>query len=198
VREVFFRGLQRLAFSRGSANSRAAKYAAMARFLQRTPHMPRASISELLAASPLMRPNERDHSLGAARELHVFRDDDGLKGKVHKGLRSPQARSGGLGAKLSKLLSERTGSGRRACLTGGKTAFVSDVRVLSPPRFTRAMEPGPTAGSSPMASISSVTAQEQTARRGSSTTVSMTRLRPTRERAELASLRGRRKGVRVR
>ena len=75
-----------------------------------------------------MRPNERDHSLSAARELHVFRDDDGLKGKVHKGLRSPRARSGGLGAKLSKLMSERTGSGQRARLTGGKTAFVSDAR----------------------------------------------------------------------
>jgi len=89
--------------------------------------MPKASISELLAASPLMRPNERDHSLSAARELHVFRDDDGLKGKVHKGLRSPQARSG-LGAKLSKLMSERKRSGRRARLMGGKTAFVSDAR----------------------------------------------------------------------
>src|SRR5574338_320353 len=90
--------------------------------------MPKASISELLAASPLMRPNERDHSLSAARELHVFRDDDSLKGKVHKGARPAHARSGGLGAKLSKLVSERKWSGRRARLRGGKTAFVSDPR----------------------------------------------------------------------
>lgn len=90
--------------------------------------MPKASISELLAASPLMRPNERDHGLNAARDVHVFRNDDGLKGKVHKGVRSPPARSGGLGAKLSKLMSERKGSGRRARLNGGKTAFVSDAR----------------------------------------------------------------------
>src|SRR5690242_3407336 len=90
--------------------------------------MPKASISELLAVSPLMRPNERDHALNAAREVHVFRDDDGLKGKVHRGLRSTPARSGGLGAKLSKLVAERKGSGRRARLKGGKTAFVSDAR----------------------------------------------------------------------
>jgi len=90
--------------------------------------MPKASISELLAASPLMRPNERDHTLSAAREVHVFRDDDGLKGKVHKGRRSPNARSGGLGAKLSKLMSERKASGRRARLKSGKSAFVSDPR----------------------------------------------------------------------
>ncbi|MBY0566048.1 MAG: DUF3363 domain-containing protein [Hyphomonadaceae bacterium] len=75
-----------------------------------------------------MRPNERDHGLNAARDVQVFRNDDGLKGKVQKGARSPNARSGGLGAKLSKLMSERKGSGRRARLTGGKTAFVSDVR----------------------------------------------------------------------
>lgn len=90
--------------------------------------MPKASISELLAASPLMRPNDRDHQLSAARELHVFRDDDGLKGKVQKGSRPAYARSGGLGAKLSKLMSERKGSGRRARLRGGKTAFASDPR----------------------------------------------------------------------
>lgn len=75
-----------------------------------------------------MRPNEREHQLSAARELHVFRDDDALKGKVHKRTPSQQARSGGLGAKLSKLMSERKGSGRRARLRGGKTAFVSDPR----------------------------------------------------------------------
>lgn len=75
-----------------------------------------------------MRPHERDHQLSAARELNVFRDDDGLKGKVHKSVRTPSARSGGLGAKLSKLIAERKGSGRRARLRGGKTAFVSDPR----------------------------------------------------------------------
>ncbi len=90
--------------------------------------MPKASISELLAASPLMRPNDRDHEFSAARELRVFRDDDALKGKVHKRAQTQHARSGGLGAKLSKLMSERKGSGRRARLRGGKTAFASDPR----------------------------------------------------------------------
>lgn len=90
--------------------------------------MPKASISELLAASPLMRPNEHDYGLNAARDIHVFRSDDGLKGKVQKGVAPPPPRSGRLGAKLSKLVSERKGSGRRARLNGGKTAFVSDVR----------------------------------------------------------------------
>lgn len=74
-----------------------------------------------------MRPNERDHELNAARDVHVFRNDDGLKGKVQKGAQSPP-RSGRLGAKLSKLMSERKGTGRRARLSGGKTAFVTDVR----------------------------------------------------------------------
>lgn len=90
--------------------------------------MPKASISEMLRTSPLMRPNERDHALNAAREMHVFREHDGVRGTVHKGRTSSNARSGAFGAKLSRLLSERQSSGRRARLGGGKTAFVSDAR----------------------------------------------------------------------
>lgn len=90
--------------------------------------MPKASISELLASSPLMRPYEREHDLSAVRELQVFRSDDGVKGKVHKRARLDGVRSGGLGAKLSKLMAERKGAGRRARLHGGKTAFVADTR----------------------------------------------------------------------
>ncbi|MBC7767421.1 MAG: DUF3363 domain-containing protein [Phycisphaerales bacterium] len=90
--------------------------------------MPKASISEMLRTSPLMRPNERDHALNAAREVHVFRENDGVRGTVQKGRGSPSARSGNLGAKLSKLVSERKWSGQRARLTGGKTAFAADPR----------------------------------------------------------------------
>ena len=90
--------------------------------------MPKASISELLRSSPLMRPHDRDHSLNAAREMHVFRDDDGVRGTVQKGKSSPNARSGRIGAKLSKLISERKGSGHRARLKGVKTAFALDKR----------------------------------------------------------------------
>lgn len=78
--------------------------------------------------SPLMRPNERDHELSAVRDLQVFRHDDAVKGKVHKRVRLEGVRSGGLGAKLSKLMSERKGAGRRARLNGGKTAFAADAR----------------------------------------------------------------------
>lgn len=90
--------------------------------------MPKASISEMLRTSPLMRPNERDHVLNAAREMHVFRDQDGVRGTVHKGRAASEARSGALGAKLSKLVSERRASGRRARLPGAKTAFAADTR----------------------------------------------------------------------
>ncbi len=90
--------------------------------------MPKASISEMLRTSPLMRPNERDHALNAAREMHVFRENDGVRGVVRKGRGSPSPRSGDLGAKLSKLISERKWGGQRARFTGGKTAFAADPR----------------------------------------------------------------------
>ncbi len=90
--------------------------------------MPKASISEMLRTSPLMRPNERDHALNAAREMHVFRENDGVRGTVQKGRGSPSERSGKLGAKLSKLISERKWSGQRARLRSGKTAFATDPR----------------------------------------------------------------------
>ena len=90
--------------------------------------MPKASISEMLRTSPLMRPNERDHALNAAREMHVFRENDGVRGVVQKGPGSPSTRSGDLGAKLSKLISERKWSGQRARLNSGKTAFAADPR----------------------------------------------------------------------
>lgn len=90
--------------------------------------MPKASISEMLRTSPLMRPNERDHALNAAREMHVFRENDGVRGVVQKGRGSPSARSGDLGAKLSKLISERKWSGQRTRLRSGKTAFAADPR----------------------------------------------------------------------
>jgi type IV secretory pathway VirD2 relaxase len=90
--------------------------------------MPKASLSETLRTSPLMRPNERDHALLAVRDMQVFRDHDMVRGTVSKGRSSPSARSGRLGAKLSKLLSERSGSGRRARAKGLKTAFTADAR----------------------------------------------------------------------
>lgn len=90
--------------------------------------MPKASISELLQSSPLMRPSEHLSAPSAVRDLHVFRDDDGLKGKVHKRLQGREPRGGDLGAKLSKLMSERRGNGQRARLTRGKTAFAGDPR----------------------------------------------------------------------
>jgi type IV secretory pathway VirD2 relaxase len=90
--------------------------------------MPKASLSEMLRTSPLMRPNERDHALLAVRDMQVFREDDRVRGTVQKGRGSSSVRSGNLGAKLSKLISERTGSGRRARLKGGKTAFSADAR----------------------------------------------------------------------
>lgn len=82
----------------------------------------------MLRTSPLMRPNERDHALIAVRDMQVFRENDIVRGTVNKGRNSPNARSGNLGGKLSKLMSERKGSGRRARLKGGKTAFAADKR----------------------------------------------------------------------
>lgn len=151
--------------------------------------MPKASISELLVASPLMRPNERDHQLSAARELHVFRDDNALKGKVHKGTSSQQARSGGLGAKLSKLMSARKGSGRRARLRGGKTAFLSDPRQRVVATVFYQSHGGGAAGRLiAHASTWSATAPAPMARRASFMTAIATRLMRTR-----ASRNGRRR-----
>lgn len=90
--------------------------------------MSKASISEMLRTSPLMRPNERDHTLAAVRDLQVFRNEDVVRGMVQKGRGFPRQRSGNLGAKLSKLMSERKGSGRRARLSVAKTASNVDVR----------------------------------------------------------------------
>lgn len=90
--------------------------------------MPKASISEMLSASPLMRPLDREQAPIAVRDMQVFRADDGLKGRVQKGRTSGLTRSGGLGGRLSKLMSERRLSGRRARFKGGKTAFIQDAR----------------------------------------------------------------------
>lgn len=76
--------------------------------------MPKASISELLASSPLMRPASRDQALNAARERMVFRDEDNLKGRVDGAARPARMKSGRMGARLSKLVSERSNSGARA------------------------------------------------------------------------------------
>lgn len=89
--------------------------------------MPKASVSEMLRTSPLMRPNERDHALNAVRDMQVFRDNDIVRGTVSKGRKSPNARSGDLGAQLSKLMSERKANGRRNRLKGANT-FAADAR----------------------------------------------------------------------
>ncbi len=90
--------------------------------------MPKASVSEMLRTSPLMRPNERDHALVAVRDMQVFRDNDIVRGTVSKGRKSPNARSGNLGAQLSKLMSERRASGRRARFKSASTALAADAR----------------------------------------------------------------------
>lgn len=87
--------------------------------------MPKASVSEMLRTSPLMRPNERDHALNAVRDMQVFRDNDVVRGTVSRGRKSPNARSGNLGAQLSKLMSERRANGRRSRLGA---AFAIDPR----------------------------------------------------------------------
>ncbi len=90
--------------------------------------MPKASVSEMLRTSPLMRPNERDHALAAVRDMQVFRDNDIVRGTVSKGRQSPNARSGNLGTQLSKLMSESRARGRRTRFRGANAAFGADVR----------------------------------------------------------------------
>ena len=90
--------------------------------------MPQASLSERLKASALIKPSAAPHDLNAARDMSVFRSEDGLQGKIKKGRGvTGRARSGALGGRLSELL-----SGRRAPMrfraNGGNTAFANDKR----------------------------------------------------------------------
>lgn len=68
------------------------------------------------------------HNIAAVRDMAVFRDEDGLTGKVHKsGASSGRARSGALGGQLSKLLSGRRPGGRFHA-GGANAAFAQDKR----------------------------------------------------------------------
>jgi len=90
--------------------------------------MTKASLSERLKTSALVRPNDVAHHLAAVRDMAVFRDEDGLTGKVHKTRAvSGRARSGALGGQLSKLLSGRR-TGARVRAGGANAAFVQDRR----------------------------------------------------------------------
>jgi hypothetical protein len=90
--------------------------------------MAKASLSERLKTSALVRPNEVMHNIAAVRDMAVFRDEDGLTGKVHKtGASSGRARSGALGGQLSKLLSGRRPGGRFRA-NGANAAFAQDPR----------------------------------------------------------------------
>jgi len=89
--------------------------------------MAKASLSERLKTSALVLPNDGE-ALAAVRDMAVFRDEDGIVGKVHKtrGV-SGRARSGALGGQLSKLLAGRRPGGRfRAA--GANAAFARDKR----------------------------------------------------------------------
>ena len=60
--------------------------------------MPQASLSERLKASALIKPSAAPHDLNAARDMSVFRSEDGLQGKIKKGRGvTGRARSGALG-----------------------------------------------------------------------------------------------------
>jgi type IV secretory pathway VirD2 relaxase len=90
--------------------------------------MAKASLSERLKTSALVRPSEVMHNIAAVRDMAVFRDEDGLVGKVHKRRAlSGRARSGALGGKLSKLLSGRRPGGRFRA-KGANAAFAQDGR----------------------------------------------------------------------
>ena len=90
--------------------------------------MAKASLSERLKTSALVRPSEVMHNIAAVRDMAVFRDEDGLTGKVHKtGASSGRARSGALGGQLSKLLSGRRPGGRFRA-SGANAAFAQDPR----------------------------------------------------------------------
>jgi len=90
--------------------------------------MAKASLSERLKTSALVRPIDVAHALAAVRDMAVFRDEDAVAGKVHK-TRSPsgRARSGALGGQLSKLLSGRRPGGRLRA-GGANAAFAQDKR----------------------------------------------------------------------
>ena len=90
--------------------------------------MPKASLSERLKTSALVRPNDGTHALAAVRDMAVFREEDALAGKVNKTRAlSGRARSGALGGQLSKLLSGRRPGGRFRA-GGANAAFAQDKR----------------------------------------------------------------------
>lgn len=90
--------------------------------------MAKASLSERLKTSALVRPSEVMHNIAAVRDMAVFRDEDGVTGKVHKTRAlSGRARSGALGGQLSKLLSGRRPGGRFRA-NGANAAFAQDGR----------------------------------------------------------------------
>ncbi|MEQ1491675.1 MAG: DUF3363 domain-containing protein [Terricaulis sp.] len=90
--------------------------------------MAKASLSERLKTSALVRPSEAMHTIAAVRDMAVFRDEDGLVGKVHRARAlSGRSRSGALGGQLSKLLSGRR-PGRRFRAGGANAAFAQDPR----------------------------------------------------------------------
>jgi len=90
--------------------------------------MAKASLSERLKTSALVRPSEVMHNLAAVRDMAVFRDEDGVTGKVHKTRSSSgRARSGALGGQLSKLLSGRRPGGRFRA-NGANAVFARDSR----------------------------------------------------------------------
>ena len=90
--------------------------------------MAKASLSERLKTSALVRPNDLAHALAAVRDMSVFREEDTLTGKVQKTRSaSGRARSGALGGQLSKLLSGRRPGGRFRA-GGANAAFTQDKR----------------------------------------------------------------------
>jgi len=90
--------------------------------------MAKASLSERLKASALVRPSDVMHNIAAVRDMGVLRHEDGLTGKVHKTRAlSGRARSGALGGQLSKLLSGRRPGGRFRA-SGANAAFAQDPR----------------------------------------------------------------------
>jgi type IV secretory pathway VirD2 relaxase len=90
--------------------------------------MAKASLSERLKTSALVRPSEVMHTIAAVRDMAVCRDEDVLSGKVHKTRDlSGRARSGALGGQLSKLLSGRRPGGRFRA-SGANAAFAQDRR----------------------------------------------------------------------
>jgi type IV secretory pathway VirD2 relaxase len=90
--------------------------------------MAKASLSERLKTSALVRPNDVAPALAAVRDMAVFREEDALTGKVQKTRSlSGRARSGALGGQLSKLLSGRRPGGRLRA-GGANAAFAQDKR----------------------------------------------------------------------